>query len=254
VLASCSKLTSEEAVPVAPPSVSDTLESNVTQAFTFTAEPMTHLDGVEVSDTKTWFPEEAITSVRNCNVYVFEADTKKMAYYSDGEKDYPCSGYFDAEAGQTIAPTLKYNHTYDIYFLANVGDLDPESVTDESAMDAIKWELPNWRTKGYDYLKECDSQGKGKHSFPMAKAYLNHNTKKDGTTFKIQRLIGSYKVKKGTVGEGVELTINELKLCNAAVDIHPFRKIDYYSDLVALKNKGRAGYKNLEYASKSESA
>ena len=145
--------------------------------------------------TKSSFSSSALTKVNNVNIWI----------YSDGILDEAHSGYFSPASGISIS-FPSYDRSYDIYMLANVGNVTPPA--DEE-------ELAGWMYRFNDY-GNFESAG-----FPMANSFLNYRPG-DQTTFRIKRLVGEYVIRFEDSSSMMDHTIRSVQLKNCALQVGPF--------------------------------
>ena len=145
--------------------------------------------------TRSSFSSSALTKVNNVNIYI----------YHDGMLDEEHSGYFSPATGIRIS-FGSYDHTYDIFMLANVGQVTPPD--DES-------DLEDWmyRFNNYGAFEQ--------NGFPMANSFLDY-TPGDQTTFRLKRLIGEYVIRFDDSSEKMTHTVKSVQLKNCALQVGPF--------------------------------
>jgi len=148
----------------------------------------------EQESTKSSFTTAALTKVSNVCIFI----------YRDGS--LVSDLYFPTASGISVSFPSSTD-TYDVYMLANMGDVIAPQ--DEDDVADIK----------YSFMDYGQFNSKG---FPMASSFLDF-TPGSQTQFKLKRLIGMYSLSMENSSDVVDYEIKSLQLRNCACDIYPYK-------------------------------
>lgn len=143
--------------------------------------------------TKSSFTSQSLTKVSNVNIFVYRGGSLIDDLY------------FPSASGINVAFPSS-SDTYNVYMLANVGDVTAPS--SESGVSSIV----------YTFNDYGGFESKG---FPMANTFLNFKPG-SSVSFKLKRLIGMYSITMENSSDVVDYRIKSLQLKNCARDIYPF--------------------------------
>ena len=181
-----------------------------------------------MAPTKSSFSSASLSRVSNVNIFIYRDGTLLSDLY------FPSASGIDVSFPSA-------SDTYDVYMLANVGNVTAPA--DEDDISDIK----------YTFNDYGGFEGTG---FPMANSFIDFEPG-SSVSFKLKRLIGMYSITMENSSDVVDYRIKSLQLKNCARDIYPFGNQtagmileggDYLSsaDINTLNNGGTVGIYFLE--------
>ena len=180
------------------------------------------------SGTKSSYNPSSVDRISDFTIFVFDRSGNCVsANYYQGDVNMSGRALFVNETLQTT-----FNDLFDIYIIANLGDLRTNSDICSAGVPDIR-KLNDFSYGFEEDLSEFDTKG-----FPMAGVYLNYNPVRDFKTLYADKLVTQYNIRfTKSSGNPNTYTITGGRLGNIAIRSTPFKPFKASS----ARDVGRVG-------------
>jgi len=180
--------------------------------LTFMLESSSPLNGDP--DTRSSYSTSPSDKITDFTIFVFDAGGNSVsANYYQGDANMSGRALFINEALNTT-----FNDAFDVYIIANLGDLRTSSEICNAGVPAVR-KLEDYSYGFSDDLQEFETKG-----FPMAGCYKGYRPGRDSRTLYADKLVTQYNIRfTKSPGNPNTYTITGGRLGNVAVRCTPFK-------------------------------